>query len=178
MTQKLQRKPPFPTATTLWTRFENCSSFGEFILHSSQKKINLLLLRSWCPDRVLPQARKYIAESLGAKYAEGVILNLEEMWQESTPRVPMICFLSMGSDPTNSVDMLARKHDLSESPSSSSSSLCGLESRITNTFCVNAAFGSVSMGQGQEVHARRLISQCHAQVRRMLEVYIQSLSVY
>ena len=71
--------------------------------------------RSWCPDRVLPQARKYIAESLGAKYAEVVILNLEEMWQESTPRVPMICFLSMGSDPTNSVDMLARKHDLSES---------------------------------------------------------------
>ena len=63
---------------------------------------------------MLPQARKYIAESMGVKYAEGVILNLEEMWQESTPRVPMVCFLSMGSDPTNSIDMLARKHDLSE----------------------------------------------------------------
>ena len=63
---------------------------------------------------MLPQARNYIKESMGVKYAEGVILNLEEMWQESTPRVPMICFLSMGSDPTNSIDMLARKHDLSE----------------------------------------------------------------
>lgn len=70
--------------------------------------------RSWCPDRVLPQARKYIAESMGVKYAEGVILNLEEMWNESTPRVPMVCFLSMGSDPTNSIDMLARKNDLSK----------------------------------------------------------------
>ena len=63
---------------------------------------------------MLPQARKYIAESMGVKYAEGVILNLEEMWQESTKRIPMVCFLSMGSDPTNSIDMLARKHDLSK----------------------------------------------------------------
>ena len=51
---------------------------------------------------------------MGKIYAEGVILNLEEMWQESKPRVPMICFLSMGSDPTNSIDNLARKHSISE----------------------------------------------------------------
>lgn len=51
---------------------------------------------------------------MGQKYAEGVILNIEEMWQESTQRVPMICFLSMGSDPTNSIDTLARKHNISE----------------------------------------------------------------
>ena len=95
---------------------------------------------------------------MGVKYAEGVILNLEEMWQESTPRVPMVCFLSMGSDPTNSIDMLARKHDLSEFTSCSMNNL---------NHCFKhyyTAFGSVSMGQGQEVHARRLINQCHAQV--------------
>ena len=61
---------------------------------------------------MLPQARKYISESMGVKYAEGVILNLEEMWQESKIRVPMICFLSTGSDPTHSIDALAKKHDL------------------------------------------------------------------
>jgi len=49
---------------------------------------------------------------MGVKYAEGVILNLEEMWQESTLRVPMVCFLSTGSDPTHSIDALAKKHDL------------------------------------------------------------------
>ena len=71
--------------------------------------------RSWCPDRVLPQALKYISESMGVKFAEGVILNMEEMWKESTVRVPMVCFLSMGSDPTNDIDQLSRKHNLSMS---------------------------------------------------------------
>jgi len=51
---------------------------------------------------------------MGKKYAEGVILNLEEMWQESNIRVPMICFLSTGSDPTHSIEALAKKHGLSE----------------------------------------------------------------
>ena len=72
----------------------------------------LLLIRAWCPDRVLPQARKYISESMGTKYAEGVILDMEKMWEESTKRVPMICFLSMGSDPSNHIDLLAKKHKL------------------------------------------------------------------
>ncbi len=73
----------------------------------------LLLIRAWCPDRVMPQARIYIAESLGKEYAEGVILDMEQMWEESTNRIPMICFLSMGSDPSNSIDTLARKNKLS-----------------------------------------------------------------
>ena len=72
-------------------------------------------LRSWCPDRVLPQAQKYISESMGVKYAEGVILNIEDMWKESNIRVPMICFLALGSDPTNDIETLAKKHGLSES---------------------------------------------------------------
>ena len=71
-----------------------------------------LFCRSWCPDRVLPQALKYISESMGKKFAEGVILNVETMWMESTTKVPMVCFLAMGSDPTNTIDNLSRKHNL------------------------------------------------------------------
>ena len=52
---------------------------------------------------------------MGVRFAEGVILNVEEMWKESNSRVPMVCFLSMGSDPTNTIDMLSRKHNLSTS---------------------------------------------------------------
>ena len=37
---------------------------------------------------------------LGDKYAEGVILDIEKMWEESEPRTPLVGLLSMGSDPT------------------------------------------------------------------------------
>jgi len=91
----------------------------------------LLLIRSWCPDRTIPQARKYIANSIGERYADAVVLNLEAMWGESSCRTPMVCLLSMGSDPTSNIQNLAKQNKI--------------ECR------------EVSMGQGQEVHARKLV---------------------
>ncbi|KAM6989324.1 dynein axonemal heavy chain 8-like [Tautogolabrus adspersus] len=91
----------------------------------------LLLIRSWCPDRTLSQARKYVGESMGLRFAEPVLLNLHSTWEESDPRTPLICFLSMGSDPTEQIEALAKKLEL--------------ECR------------AISMGQGQEVHARKLV---------------------
>ncbi|XP_051812950.1 dynein axonemal heavy chain 5 [Acanthochromis polyacanthus] len=96
----------------------------------------LLLIRCWCPDRTIAQARKYITDAMGEEYAEGVILDLEKMWEESDPRTPLICFLSMGSDPTDSIIALGKK--------------LKIETRY------------VSMGQGQEVHARKLLQQLMA----------------
>ncbi|KAF4087596.1 hypothetical protein AMELA_G00072460 [Ameiurus melas] len=96
----------------------------------------LLFIRSWCPDRTIAQARKYITDSLGEKYAEGVILDLERTWEESDPRTPLICFLSMGSDPTDSIIALGKR--------------LKIETRY------------VSMGQGQEVHARKLLQHSMA----------------
>lgn len=90
----------------------------------------LLLIRSWCPDRTLLQAKKYIADSIGERYNEGVILDLDRMFEESEPRVPLICFLSMGSDPSNVIEHLSKKRSIE--------------------------LKAISMGQGQEVHARRL----------------------
>ncbi len=75
---------------------------------------------------------------MGTAYAEGVILDLEKMWEESDTRTPLICFLSMGSDPTNNIEVLAKK--------------LKLECR------------AISMGQGQEVHARRLLQQSMSSV--------------
>ena len=69
----------------------------------------LLLVRCWCPDRTISQARKYIADTLGDKYAEGVILDLERMWDESDNRTPLVGLLSMGSDPTSNIEALAKK---------------------------------------------------------------------
>ncbi|PNF31267.1 hypothetical protein B7P43_G12658 [Cryptotermes secundus] len=92
----------------------------------------LLLIRSWSPDRTLSQARKYIMESLGSDYGETIILDLDATWAESEPRTPLICILSIGSDPSPQVTALAKQKEI--------------------------PLKSVSMGQGQEMHARRLIA--------------------
>lgn len=78
-------------------------------------------------------------DSLGEKYAESVILDLERTWEESDPRTPLICFLSMGSDPTDSIIAVGKR--------------LKIETRY------------VSMGQGQEVHARKLLQHCMTNVR-------------
>ncbi|CAG9764101.1 unnamed protein product [Ceutorhynchus assimilis] len=116
----------------------------------------LLIIRAWCPDRTITQSRKYIANSLGQKFAEPVILNFEVMHLESRPLTPLVCFLSMGSDPTPYIETLAKRLELKSK--------------------------SISMGQGQEVHARKMMSQamqegfwallqnCHLSLDYMTEV--------
>ncbi|XP_047354238.1 dynein axonemal heavy chain 5 isoform X2 [Vespa velutina] len=92
----------------------------------------LLLIRSWSPDRTLSQAKKYVVESLGKEYGEAKILDLEVTWLESEVRTPLICLLSIGSDPSPQITALAKQKSIQ--------------------------LKSVSMGQGQEFHARRMIT--------------------
>ncbi|GAB6028045.1 Dynein heavy chain 5, axonemal [Chamberlinius hualienensis] len=92
----------------------------------------LLLIRSWCPDRTMSQAKKYVADALGNEYTQGIILDLEKMVKESDPTTPLICLLSTGSDPTEQIEVLAKKN-LKE-------------------------FKIISMGQGQEECARSMLT--------------------
>ena len=78
-----------------------------------------------------------VIECFRFQFAEAQILNLENLWEESDNKTPMICFLSMGSDPTESIEKLAKKHGL----------VCK----------------AISMGQGQEIHARKLLSNAMAE---------------
>lgn len=94
----------------------------------------LLLVRSWSPDRTISQARKYIEDSLGSEYSEMHILDLEATWEESEPRTPLVCILSIGSDPTTQIGALSKAK--------------------------NIPLRAVSMGQGQEFHARKLMMDC------------------
>nr|CAI5822334.1 unnamed protein product [Callosobruchus analis] len=96
----------------------------------------LLLIRSWSPDRTLSQARKYIMDSLGAEYGEPCILDLEATWSESETRTPLICILSIGSDPSPQIAALAKSKDI--------------------------PLKAVSMGQGQEVVAKDMIESSMA----------------
>ncbi|OAF69480.1 Axonemal beta dynein heavy chain 5, partial [Intoshia linei] len=92
-----------------------------------------LLVRCWCPDRIIASSQYYIADSLGKYYIESVLLDLEATWNESSSRIPLTGLLSMGSDPTSNIDNLSKK--------------------------LKIKLRQISMGQGQEVHARRYLSQ-------------------
>lgn len=81
------------------------------------------------------------------------------MVKESKPLTPLICFLSMGSDPTPNIQAMAKKYD--------------------------TTVKAISMGQGQEIHARALVSSgletggwtllqnCHLGLDYMHELFVQ-----
>ncbi|XP_048268511.1 dynein axonemal heavy chain 8 [Bombus terrestris] len=124
-----------PASEKVWKQWFDKPTPEEEVIPDGYNSLDtfrrLLLIRAWCIDRTLSQSRKYISTSLGERYAEPVITLLDVMHGESRPNTPMICFLSMGSDPTPSIEHLAKKLEI----------MCK----------------SISMGQGQEVHARKLI---------------------
>eukprot|EP00961_Rhodomonas_salina_P001845 25428-Rhodomonas_salina.1 len=98
----------------------------------------MLLVRSVRTDRTMISADEYIEEALEKKYTDTYPLNLEATHQdicdlvEAPERVPIIFVLTPGSDPTELVMGLAKKK--------------------------KKDVLAVSMGQGQEVVARRYIA--------------------
>jgi len=91
----------------------------------------LLLIRSMRMDRTMIVAQEYISSTMGSKYVDSHPLNVEAMHAEGNERTPLICILSMGSDPTDLIIGLAKKK--------------------------KKEVQSVSMGQGQEVIARKYV---------------------
>ena len=91
-----------------------------------------MLIKALRPDRTLVAATEYITEQLGARFVESVPVNLEATWQESRNRVPLIRLLSPGADPTRNIEDLAKRKKIK-------------------------VLG-VSMGQGQELIARKLMA--------------------
>lgn len=91
----------------------------------------MVSFRSLCPDRTWAQAEDYISNSVGVKFTEPVVLKIPLLISESRNTTPMICFLSMGSDPTSLIEQTARKERI--------------------------PYSALSMGQGQEVHARVML---------------------
>ena len=58
-------------------------------------------------DRVEKAATTYVANSLGRKYVEPPVLDLNECYGDSTPFAPLIFVLSPGVDPTANLAQLA-----------------------------------------------------------------------
>ena len=77
-------------------------------------------------------AQEYIADAIGQQFVESVPLSMEKTWEETTPFVPVICILSPGADPTKLIEELAKRKKIK--------------------------MEGVSMGQGQEIVARKIMT--------------------
>lgn len=97
----------------------------------------LCLVRAFREDRALVAAGHFVAASLGQTFVEPPPTNLDKIWIDSSPRAPVMCLLSAGADPTKTIEDLAKRKKIK-------------------------CFG-VSMGQGQEVVARRLVAAAAAE---------------
>jgi len=116
----------------------------------------LLLVRSIREDRALLCVDEYIAETLGRRYIDSRPLDLKALVEEADKFTAMIFLLSTGADPTGAINELARKR--------------------------KKQVRSISMGQGQEPAARKLLQQgmlsgswvllqnCHLGLKMMLEL--------
>ncbi|KNC49484.1 dynein heavy chain 5 [Thecamonas trahens ATCC 50062] len=117
----------------------------------------LLLVRCWCVDRMYFAAEPYIAKTLGEQYTAPPQLGVASALEDSDPLTPVVCLLSIGSDPSEQIRQLSKK----------------LYRRVPL---------EVSMGAGQEVVARKhiatgmasgqwvLLQNCHLGVDFMDEV--------
>ncbi|KAK9841874.1 hypothetical protein WJX81_008571 [Elliptochloris bilobata] len=95
------------------------------------------IVKAWREDRTLIAAADMIADALGQRFVESVPLSMEAAWAESRTATPLICLLSPGSDPLKLVEDLAKRKKI-------------------KTLVV-------SMGQGQEIIARRYMATASAE---------------
>ena len=92
----------------------------------------MCIVKSLREDRTMVAAQTYIATAIGDRFVESVPLNIENTWAETNPHTPVICLLSAGADPTKLIEELAKRKKIK--------------------------MNGVSMGQGQEIIARKLIA--------------------
>eukprot|EP00918_Siedleckia_nematoides_P098482 GHVU01215515.1.p1 GENE.GHVU01215515.1~~GHVU01215515.1.p1 ORF type:complete len:1046 (-),score=222.14 GHVU01215515.1:1519-4500(-) len=91
--------------------------------------LRFCLIRALRDDRTLIASALFIDRQMGATYTDPVTDSVEAIRKESSARVPVLFLLSPGSDPTSTIDELAKK---------------------LKKFPVD----KVSMGEGQEVIAK------------------------
>jgi dynein heavy chain, axonemal len=92
----------------------------------------MCVVKTFREDRTLIAAADYVADALGQRFVESVPLNMERAWAEASKVCPLVCLLSRGSDPTKLIEDLAKRKKVK-------------------------VLG-VSMGQGQEIIARKYMA--------------------
>ena len=91
-------------------------------------------MRSLRPDRTILATKRFInkAEVMGTAFTDPVTDTVENVYDQMVERVPVIYLLSVGADPTDAIETLARKK--------------------------KQTVQAVSLGEGQEIYAKKAIN--------------------
>ncbi|KAJ3206517.1 Dynein heavy chain 2, axonemal [Entophlyctis luteolus] len=104
-----------------------------------ENKVNdlqrMLLVRTFRSDRILFCAQGFVATNLGQKFTEPPLLDVADILNDSSPKIPLIFVLSPGVDPTSALVQLAEKKGMGK------------------------RFHYLSLGQGQSPKASKLIQE-------------------
>ncbi|KAF0682585.1 Aste57867_25292 [Aphanomyces stellatus] len=100
--------------------------------------VQLLLLRTLRPDRLLVALSKFIASHLGAFFIQQPPFDLEHIYQEASASTPIFFILFPGVDPTHEIEALGRRFQMTAD---------------------RGNFMHISMGQGQEGPAERTLEK-------------------
>ena len=126
----------------------NAETIGHFL--------HLCLIRSIREDRAVLASQKFIRRVLGEEFMAPVTDPIAEVWEETEPTKPVLYLLAPGSDPTGSIDELARKRKIPTA--------------------------KVSMGEEQEIIAKKhiddamrdgfwvILNNCHLSLEFMAEM--------
>ncbi|XP_050431121.1 dynein axonemal heavy chain 1-like [Adelges cooleyi] len=95
----------------------------------------VMILKCLRPDKVLNGLQDFLIRNIGARFVEPQSSDLGEMYKDSTPTVPLIFILSVGTDPASGLYKLADKMKMTK------------------------RFFSISLGQGQGPLAESLYDE-------------------
>lgn len=73
----------------------------------------LMLLRAMRPDRLTSALTQFIADIMGEKYIEQPPFSIFETFEETSKTTPIFFVLFPGVDPTQDVEKVGAKHDIS-----------------------------------------------------------------
>jgi dynein heavy chain, axonemal len=98
-----------------------------------------MLLRCFRPDRVYRAMNLYVIDALGEEFITPPVVDFKAICDETVPQTPVVIILSPGQDPTDELMKLAAKQGMLE------------------------RFKYISLGQGQEEAAMKLLEESIAQ---------------
>ena len=71
--------------------------------------LSVCLVRSIREDRTLVSSGNFILNVLGKEFTTPLSYPIDKIWEGSSNLEPILYLLSLGSDPTSSIEELARK---------------------------------------------------------------------